>query len=139
MHESFPGKWSWTVKTFIESPDVALDEMQVLVQQQGEDLIVAGFASTATQASQDPAPPTIVQIPRNTTFGGLGPIGIGFDYRGSKGLGAMLLHYALVHLKEKGVTTVLIDWTSHGLLDRYYGPAGFKFYMNYCSLTKEFD
>ena len=51
----------------------------------------------------------------------------------------MLLHYALVHLKEKGVTTVLIDWTSHGLLDRYYGPAGFKFYMNYCSLTKEFD
>jgi hypothetical protein len=53
------------------------------------------------------------------------------ELRGSRGLGAMLLHHALVNLHRKGVAKVLIDWTSKGLLDRYYGPAGFKLYVNY--------
>jgi hypothetical protein len=42
-------------------------------------------------------------------------------------------------LQRKGVKRVLIDWTSQGLLDRYYGPAGFKLYMNYVSLKKEIE
>ncbi len=49
----------------------------------------------------------------------------------------MLLHCALVNLHRKGVNKVLIDWTSKGLLDRYYGPAGFKHYMTYISVKKE--
>jgi ribosomal protein S18 acetylase RimI-like enzyme len=137
MKREFSGRWFWKVKTFIENPLNALDELQILIQHQGDDLIIAGFASTCTQASTHAASPTIVQSQGKETFGGLGPIGIGKDYRGSKGLGAMLLHYALVNLKNKGVTTVLIDWTSHGLLNRFYGPAGFKLYMNYVSLSKE--
>lgn len=137
MNETFKGKWYWTVLSHVNAPDAPLDELQVLVRRQGMKRQVLGFAKTATQAGIGLGPATLVQSRGSAEFGGLGPIGIANSIRGSRGLGAMVLHCALVNLHRKGVNKVLIDWTSKGLLDRYYGPAGFKHYMTYISVKKE--
>ncbi|MEX2680751.1 MAG: GNAT family N-acetyltransferase [Candidatus Sigynarchaeota archaeon] len=139
MRAAFPGKWYWTVACHVNAHQVPRDELQLLVHRQGEKVQVLGFAKTATQAGIDLGPATLVQSRGSADFGGLGPIGIASEIRGHRGLGAMLLHYALVNLHRKGVNKVLIDWTSHGLLDRYYGPAGFSHYMTYISVKKELE
>ncbi len=139
MNRVFKGKWYWTVLSHVNAPDALRDELQVLVRRQGKNRQVLGFAMTDTQAAISLGPATLVQSRGSAEFGGLGPIGIDSEIRGSRGLGAMLLHCALVNLHRKGVNKVLIDWTSKGLLDRYYGPAGFKHYMTYISLKKERD
>ncbi|MBN2151632.1 MAG: GNAT family N-acetyltransferase [Candidatus Lokiarchaeota archaeon] len=137
MRETFPGKWYWRVSSHVNDPCAPLDELQVLVQRKGEERRVLGFALTATQQGMDLGPATILQSRGSPEFGGLGPIGIATGIRGGRGIGAMLLHCALENLHRKGVNEVLIDWTSKGLLDRYYGPAGFKHYMTYVSVKKE--
>ncbi|NMC07749.1 MAG: GNAT family N-acetyltransferase [Candidatus Lokiarchaeota archaeon] len=137
MRVTFPGKWYWTVLSHVDAPDAPRDELQVLVRKHGNKRQVLGFAHTSTQAAIGLGPATLVQSRGSTEFGGLGPIGIANDIRGSQGLGAMLLHHALVNLHRKGVNVVLIDWTSQGLLDRYYGLAGFTLYMTYISVKKE--
>lgn len=139
MRETFPGKWYWTVKTIIDDPGDVKDNLQVLIQTKGKMINVCGFAYTATQANQPLGPPHLLHSQGDPSFGGIGPIGIARDLRGSLGLGAMLLHLSLVYLKSKGVRHVLIDWTSQGLLQRYYGPAGFKLFMNYVTVAKEFE
>jgi ribosomal protein S18 acetylase RimI-like enzyme len=107
----FPGNWYWRVACHVNDPVAPRDELQLLVDRHGNDLHVHGFALTATQASASLGPATIVQSHGSPAFGGLGPIGIVKEMRGSRGLGAMLLHHALVNLHRKGVTKVLIDWT----------------------------
>lgn len=139
MRAEFPGKWYWRAMSHAREPRAAADELQLLVKGTGEDMEICGFADTASQVSIVLGPPTMVQCRSDPAFGGLGPIGIARDLRGSKGLGAMLLHYALLNLKRTGVERVLIDWTSQGLLDRYYGPAGFNLYMRYVSSKKELE
>lgn len=139
MKATFPGKWYMRAADHAHEPRAAADELQLLVKRTGEDIEIFGFADTSSQLSIVLGPPTMVQSRGDPAFGGLGPIGIAKELRGSKGLGAMLLHYALLNLKRKGVERVLIDWTSQGLLDRYYGPAGFKLYMSYVSTKKELD
>ena len=129
MKTTFPGKWYWTVFQFITNSHVAKDELQLLVYTKNEfptledpqNFEIVGFAQTCSQQSIESGSATIVQSQGDPAFGGLGPIGISPNIRGSKGLGAMLLHFALVNLHTKGVRRVLIDWTSHGLLQRYYG------------------
>ncbi len=138
MRETFPGKWFWTVKTIIDAPGEIKDNLLVLVQTRGKRVKIFGFAYIATQENQPLGPPHLLHSQGNPAFGGIGPIGIAIDLRGSQGLGAMLLHLSLVYLKQKGVRRVLIDWTSDALLQRYYGPAGFELYMNYVSISKEF-
>src|SRR5271157_262962 len=139
MKAIFPGKWYWRAASHARETRAAADELQLLVRGNGDDVEVLGFADTASQASIVLGPPTLVQSRGDEVFGGLGPIGIAKEIRGNRGLGAMLLHYALLNLKRKGVEWVLIDWTSQGLLDRYYGPAGFKLYMLYVSTKKELE
>nr|MDO8088530.1 GNAT family N-acetyltransferase [Candidatus Sigynarchaeum springense] len=139
MRATFPGKWYWTVASHANAPGAPLDELQVLVRRKGNTRQVLGFAKTATQASIGLGPATLVQSRGSADFGGLGPIGIASSIRGNRGLGAMLLHCALANLHRKGVNNVLIDWTSQGLLDRYYGPAGFAQYMTYISVKKELE
>ncbi len=139
MWETFPGKWYWRVLSHVNDPGAPLDELQVLVRREGREMHVLGFALTATQQGTCMGPATILQSRGSQNFGGLGPIGISGGVRGSRGLGAMLLHCALVNLHRKGVDRVLIDWTSQGLLDRYYGLAGFKHFMTYVSVKKELE
>lgn len=139
MKKNLSGDWYWKCKIQMEEPTVAADELQLLIKRTGEEVRVHGFAVTATQASINVGPATILQSQGRADFGGLGPIGIEEEVRGSQGLGAMLLHDALYHLKLKGVKTVLIDWTGHRLLKVFYGPAGFKLYMNYISPKKKVD
>ncbi len=139
MRETFPGKWYWTVKTILDASGDVQDNLQVLIQTKGKATHVCGFAYTATQANQPLCPPHLMHSQGDATFGGIGPIGIARDLRGSRGIGAMLLHLSLVYLRSKGVRRVLIDWTSQGLLQRYYGPAGFKLFLNYISVAKEFE
>nr|MDO8114156.1 GNAT family N-acetyltransferase [Candidatus Sigynarchaeota archaeon] len=139
MNEQFKGRWYWRVAAYANEPRAAPDELQLLVRKKGKAVDIVGFAATASQASFALGSPTIVQSRGDTQFGGLGPIGIARELRGSRGLGAMLLHYALLNLKRKGVKRVLIDWTSQDLLKRYYGPAGFKQYENYVSVKTEFE
>ncbi len=139
MKETFSGKWYWTVKTIMDAPGAVQDNLLVLIQTKGKVTQVCGFSYTATQANQPLGPPHLLHSQGDPSFGGIGPIGIARDLRGSQGLGAMLLHLSLVYLKQKGIRHVLIDWTSQGLLQRYYGPAGFKLFMNYVSVAKEFE
>jgi GNAT superfamily N-acetyltransferase len=146
LRQSFPGKWYWTANHVMTHPELPMDELQLLIHQspsaQPNDSNsgnVIGMACVYRLAAAARGVPHLLHGQGRSDYGGLGPIGIAQTYRGSRGLGAMLLHYALCHLRKKGVRTVLIDWTSHGLLSRYYGPAGFSLYLTYFHIKKELD
>jgi GNAT superfamily N-acetyltransferase len=136
MHTTFGNHWYWKVNNHIICPEAAMDEIQILIRKNPSGVQeFLGFALTSSVSSMKTAAATLVQSKGDPIFGGLGPIGISDSIRG-RALGAMLLHCALYNLKRKGVKKVLIDWTSHGLLKRFYGPAGFKLYMTYISGSK---
>ncbi|MHA1733080.1 MAG: GNAT family N-acetyltransferase [Promethearchaeota archaeon] len=134
----FGQHWVWKVLNHVNDPGADLGELQLLVRETADsEPEFSGFALTATTKSLCTGPATLVQGGGDPKFGGLGPIGISESVRG-RGLGAMLLHDALYHLKTKGVERVLIDWTGHGLLERFYGPAGFRLFRTYISASKPF-
>ncbi|HLO35757.1 MAG TPA: hypothetical protein VK194_06735, partial [Candidatus Deferrimicrobium sp.] len=76
-------------------------------------------------------PPHFWAARRPPAAGGLGPIGIAADRRGS-GLGGALLVTALDHLRRQGLTDVVIDLTS---LLGFYGPHGFGPWITWRSAT----
>lgn len=87
------------------------------------------------QLSLNKKPYNITWHERFEKLAGVGPLGVKNNYR-KHGLGKDIISWALNHLKEKGVSDVLIDWT--GLLE-FYQQFGFEVWKSYMYSEKVFN
>lgn len=127
LQTAFPGRWAWEI------------EQHIARGGRPEDLMIAvDGAAGEGQAVEGPAVVGFARIhgPESTLFGpaiywsplfpgrhgGLGPIGVGKEQRG-RGIGLALLAASIAELRDRGITSGVIDWTD---LVPFYGLVGFR-------------
>jgi predicted N-acetyltransferase YhbS len=125
----FPGRWHYEVALFLEQGG-AIEDITLAVDKKG---LVQGFLMTYWAGSRILGP-TIYWQPEQPAQGGIGPLGVSVNVRGS-GAGLGLVAAGLRHLHSKGVEQVRIDWT--GLVG-FYGRLGFEPMQAYLRCYKDF-
>lgn len=122
LEQTFPGRWLYETRLRLEQERSPQDIMLLSIGSR-----VVGFAHTFQARSNRLGPSVYWRQELEADYGGLGPMGIAEDVRGS-GLGLALLAESVVRLKTDGVTDMVIDWTV--LLD-FYGACGFTPWRTY--------
>ncbi|MBF6606235.1 MAG: GNAT family N-acetyltransferase [Chloroflexi bacterium] len=123
LFAEFGGEWWHETRWFL---DQGGDPTELLLLRQTGGRIV-GLARIHGPATRPIGPPHFWAARRPLRAGGLGPIGVAAELRG-RGLGRALLVAALDALRRRGLTDVVIDFTS---LLGYYGPHGFRPWISY--------
>jgi len=119
----FGGEWWHETRWFL---DAGGDPAELLLLRDGHDRIL-GLVRIHGPATRPIGPPHFWAARRPPESGGLGPIGVSAELRG-RGLGRALLVVALDRLRRRGLTDVVIDFTT---LQGYYGPHGFAPWITY--------
>ena len=127
LARSFPGRWRFDVMRKVKA-EGARTVFGLFVNGRCE-----GFALLQGEGCALPIGGATWRNDLGQSWGSLGPIGIAESIRGG-GLGAHLLHQALVELRARGARRTIIDWT--GLLD-FYGAEGFEVTRAYRSYRWE--
>lgn len=127
LYGEFGGEWWHETGWFLERGG---DPAELLLMREGGGRLV-GLARIHTPESRPVAPPHFWAARRPPAAGGLGPIGVAAELRG-RGLGRALLVVALDELRRRGLTDVVIDFTS---LLAYYQPHGFAPWITYRHAT----
>lgn len=117
----FPGGWTYSTR-FVFGHGKASEV--IIAVEKGE---VFGFCLTADFNSNYLLPSTYWFPLLGEKFGGLGPIGLAKEHR-KRGLGLALCALAVQDLKERGVQTMVIDWTN---LVSFYEKLGFVVWKQY--------
>jgi GNAT superfamily N-acetyltransferase len=123
LFAEFGGEWWHETRWFL---DAGGDPAELLLLEDRAQRIV-GLARIHGPATRPIGPPHFWAARRPPAAGGLGPIGIAAALRG-RGLGRALLVVALDALRQRGLSDVVIDFTS---LLGYYGPHGFRPWISY--------
>jgi predicted N-acetyltransferase YhbS len=123
LFAEFGGEWWHETRWFL---DAGGDPAELLLLVDGAGGIV-GLARIHGPATRPIGPPHFWAARRPPAAGGLGPIGVAAALRG-RGLGRALLVVALDALRRRGLSDVVIDFTS---LLGYYGPHGFAPWITY--------
>jgi GNAT superfamily N-acetyltransferase len=131
LHTEFGGEWWHETRWFL---DAGGDPAELLLLRGARDRIL-GLARIHGPATRPIGPPHFWAARRPPESGGLGPIGVAAELRG-RGLGRALLVVALDRLRLRGLTDVVIDFTS---LLGYYGPHGFAPWITYRQATAPVD
>jgi GNAT superfamily N-acetyltransferase len=127
----FGGEWWHETRWFLDQGGDAADLL--LLRDMNERIL--GLARLHGPASQPIGPPHFWAARRRPESGGLGPIGIAGEIRG-RGLGRALLVVALDQLRLRGLSDVVIDFTT---LLGYYGPHGFAPWITYREASAPVD
>jgi GNAT superfamily N-acetyltransferase len=131
LERTFPGRWLYETRLRLEQERSPQDIMLLTIGTR-----VAGFAHTFQHRSNRLGPSVYWRHELGPDYGGLGPMGIAEDVRGS-GLGLALLALSVERLHTDGVRDMAIDWTV--LLD-FYGACGFTSWRRYspyaCTLPR---
>lgn len=127
LEQTFPGRWLYETQLRLQG-ERAPGDIIVL----GIGNRVVGFAHTFRPTSQRLGPSVYWRKLLGPQYGGLGPMGIATDVRGS-GLGFALLCGAIEKLRDDGVVNMAIDWT---VLLKFYGGAGFTPWKQYKSFER---
>lgn len=96
-----------------------------------EDRVIA-FARISDR-SEDFLPYHLTWYMRFQKLGGIGPLGVDKEYRGS-GFGYDIVGYAINILKSRNVQEIMIDWT--GLLE-FYQQFGFEVWKSFKYMSKK--
>lgn len=118
----FPGGWPYALRGHFKRGSAASD---IVVAVENDEII--GFCFTADWRSPWLLPNTYWHPLLGENYGGLGPIGIGKAHR-KRGLGLALCAKSVEILKQKGVQSMAIDWTT---LIAFYEQMGFKVWKTY--------
>ena len=127
MHRAFPGRWEYEAIVYFEKGGTG---KEFVVAKKGEQII--GFCRM-----NDETGPTIAQNMNwaptmQGKAGGIGPLGIeASERKGGYGLG--ITQAAVYYLQQRGVDTILIDWTT---LIEFYGKLGFTPWQQYNTYSK---
>jgi GNAT superfamily N-acetyltransferase len=124
IENSFPGRWAYETRQRLA---VEPSPGDILVIKRGAEVI--GFCHTYHRGSRRIGPSISWRRAIGDHYGGLGPMGVAPAFR-RQGLGFALLARAVDHLRRRGVTRVVIDWTT--LVD-FYGRLGFQVWRTYRS------
>ena len=122
MHRAFPGRWEYEAIVYFEKGGTG---KEFVVAKKGEQII--GFCRM-----NDETGPTIAQNMNwspalQGIAGGIGPLGIeASERKGGYGIG--ITQAAVHYLQQRGVETILIDWTT---LIEFYGKLGFTPWQQY--------
>jgi len=122
VESEFDREWALDMKEFFDAGGRPGD---IFVVRDRGDLL--GFARLHVPTSHPVGPPLYWADRLTPRAGGLGPIGVAATRRG-QGLGTALLTAALLHLRDKGSTDVVIDMTH---LLSFYGQFGFAPWLRY--------
>lgn len=117
MQAEFPDRWAWEIERYVERGGLPGDVMLALSGDQ-----VVGFARIHTPESGQLGPASYWAPRFPGRHGGVGPIGVAASQRG-QGVGLGLLSAAIAELRERGVESGVIDWTT---LVGFYGKVGFR-------------
>lgn len=118
----FPGRWKYEMHKYIRDGG-NFNHLLLLCKADK----VEGFCKIHVSKNS-----TGLGMNLGENWGGLGPIGISKDVRGT-GLGNRILCDSLQHLKALGAKNVNIDWT---ILKDFYGQFGFKPWRTYLGAYK---
>ena len=103
LSAEFPGRWEYEAKEAIAKGKKS-EEIVLLWSNTSESIV--GYCMLSKN---------------NSSYGGLGPIGIAKSVRGNH-VGDYILWCSLLQLRKLGIQTVNIDWT---ILKDFYGQFGF--------------
>lgn len=116
----FPN-WLPTMLTMVEAGDLE----NVLLVKHGSEIV--GSILTYTPQSRFRAANLVWERLLGEAMGGYGAVGIAAAWRG-RGLGAAMCQAAALHVKRRGGTCALIDWTN---LTDFYGKVGAKVWRKF--------
>ncbi|MBS1723214.1 MAG: hypothetical protein JSS66_09715 [Armatimonadetes bacterium] len=128
LRTEFPGRWHHDVMRKAVDQGEADDVFLLWADDE-----VGGFAMTQREGCKQPVAGATWHLSLGSSWGALGPIGIGKSLRG-RGLGNGLLGKSLEALRDRGARQTIIDWT---VLDQFYGAHGFEITRRYTSLVLE--
>lgn len=126
LRAEFPDRWTYEAERHFALGGRPEDVMLALA---GGSVI--GFARLHCPESTFLGPGTYWAPRFAGRHGGLGPIGVGAGQRG-RGLGLALLAAGLAELRQRGITSAVIDWTD---LVTFYGLVGFRPWQWYTMAT----
>lgn len=124
MQRNFPGRWTQEVA---EAIDAGMRPADLMLAIDTSNNAIVGFSRIYDSTSPVIGPCMYWRSLMGSNPGGLGPIGIDASRRGA-GLGFGLLVQCIHELRNRGIATMVIDWTD---LINFYGKTGFKVWKRY--------
>lgn len=128
MERCFPGRWTYEAKRYFE------------MNGEGREFVVAkkdnriiGFCRINDSKSPSIGPNVYWSPLFEHEVGGIGPLGIDEEER-KNGYGLAIVQAAVAILQDRGVETILIDWT--GIVD-FYAKLNFKPWKEYATYVKQ--
>lgn len=127
LKEVFPGRWHYEAYRYSQLNSTGREFMGFFI-----DSKLKGFCRI-----NDPGSPVIAQNVYwsqlfSEPLGGIGPLGIDRTVRG-KNYGLDLVKAAVNELMERGMHSIVIDWTQ---LETFYGKLGFTKWKGYQTMSK---
>lgn len=122
LHKCFPGRWEYEAIKYFELNG---DGREFVIIKKNNQII--GFCIINDSCSPFIAQNVYWSPLFETEIGGIGPLGIDKEER-KQGYGLAIVQAAVVYLQERGIETIVIDWT--GLLD-FYGKLDFVMWKKY--------
>lgn len=127
MKRNFPGRWTYEVEQYFINGG---DGNEYIIGMDGNNVI--GFARANDRTSKQ-SHYNITWYQRFKNLGGIGPLGVDSLYRG-KDIGYDIVAMAVNTLINRGISEIIIDWTS---LLSFYRQFGFEVWKSFKYLSKK--
>lgn len=128
LHRCFPGRWEYEAIKYFEKGGSGREF--VLLK---KDSNIIGFCRINDGQSPFIAQNTYWAPLVDGELGGVGPLGVDREER-KNGYGFLVVEAGIAYLRQRGVKSIVIDWT--GLVD-FYKKFGFDVWKRYVSYEKK--
>lgn len=128
LHKCFPGRWEYEAIQYFGKSGSGREF--VLLKKHGR---IIGFCRINDAQSPFIAQNTYWESLVDGELGGVGPLGVDPSER-KNGYGLLVVEAGIAYLRQRGVKSIVIDWT--GLVD-FYHKLGFEVWKRYISYQKE--
>lgn len=127
LHRCFPGRWEYEAIHYFQRGGTGREF--VVVEQDGE---ILGFCRINDADSPFIAQNVYWAPLLQEGLGGVGPLGVDAKHRG-RGLGLAIVEAGIVTLRQRGISNIVIDWTT--LVD-FYAKLGYHSWKRYAKYGK---
>ncbi|CAM4184623.1 GNAT family N-acetyltransferase [Lederbergia lenta] len=128
MHRTFPGRWEYEAIQYFKKGGTGREF--VVLKRKGE---IFGFCRINDIHSPFIAQNVYWSPLFNTPLGGIGPLGVDPSIRGN-GYGLAIVEAGVHFLRNRGIHSIIIDWTE--FID-FYEKLGYEAWQKYESYSKE--
>ncbi|MET3293204.1 UNVERIFIED_CONTAM: putative N-acetyltransferase YhbS [Brevibacillus sp. OAP136] len=128
LHRCFPGRWEYEAIHYFRRGGVGREF--VVLEKEGE---IIGFCRINDAHSPFIAQNVYWADLMGESYGGIGPLGVDPVHR-QKGYGLAVVQAGIAFLRERGVTSIVIDWTT---LVSFYEKLGYRSWKQYAKYSKD--